>query len=393
MKSLKLYLIVSTVLLVLYLVAQYYKPKQTDWTPTYLKEDKIPFGLYILDHELQDIFPGAVVSTSNLPVYNTLKDKNFKNTSYIFVTAKLKLDSLDCRELIRFMKAGNHVFMATYDAGKVLSKQLKLSIKSSVSFIKERKVAISFINPLLNPAHKYYQDRGLGNQYFNQLDTSRVTALGKDENGRTNFVKYTFGAGALYILPDPQLLTNYNLLSPDGADYAAKALSYLPVSKMLIMDEYSNRGTTVDSSILRVIFAHQPLAWAYTLAVSGLLLFVLFEMKRRQRIIPVIDPLKNSSVDFVKVVGRVYYQQRDNRDITEKKISYFLEFVRTNYRLKTTTIDDELAAALILKSGAPEETVKALFDHIHKINNLNKVTDEQLISINKLIEKFYKQVQ
>ena len=393
MKGLKLYLIVSAILLVLYLVAQYYKPRQTDWTTTYLKEDKIPFGLYILDHVLQDIFPGAVISTSKVPVYNTLKNKNFKNTSYIFVTGSLKLDSLDRHELMRFMKAGNHVFIATYDAGKILSKQLKLSIKSSANFNEERKTPIHFINPLLNPSHKYYLNKGLGNQYFNQLDTSRAIALGKDKNDRTNFVKYTFGAGALYILPNPQLLTNYNLLTPAGADYAAKALSYLPVSDTLLMDEYSNRGTITDNSILRVIFAHQTLAWAYTIALAGLLLFVLFEMKRRQRIIPVIEPLKNSSVDFVKVVGRVYYQQRDNRDITEKKISYFLEYVRTNYRLKTTAINDELAAALIVKSGAPQDTIKALFDRIYQINKMNKVTDEQLISINKLIEKFYKQVQ
>jgi len=393
MKGLKTYLIVSSILLVVYLVAQYHKPKQTDWTPTYLKEDKIPYGLYILDQELPRIFPGATVKTSRLPVYNTLNGKNFKNISYIFIAGSLKCDALDYKELVRFMKAGNHVFIATYDAGKVLSDQLKISIKSYSKFNKTNKTAVSFVNPALKPAHKYYLDKELGNQFFGQLDTSRATALGKDANGNTNFVKYTFGAGALYILPNPQLLTNYNLLNPAGAKYASTSLSYLPLSKTVIIDESNTRGNITDNSILRVIFAHQPLAWAYTLALTGLLLFIFFEIKRRQRIIPIIDPLKNSSVDFVKVVGQVYYQQRDNRDITEKKISYFLEYVRTAYRLKTTTIDDELATALVLKSGAAEETVKGIFDSIHKINNQHKVTDEQLISLNKVIEKFYKQVQ
>jgi len=393
MKGLKSYIIISAVLLVLYLVAQYQKPKQTDWTPTYLKEDKIPFGSYVLHHELPDIFPGAAVQTSSLPVYNTLHRKNFKNTSYIFIAGSLNLDPLDYKELVRFMKAGNHVFIATFNAGDLLNKRLKLSITSKSAFFEEKKRPVSFLNPLLNPARKYYLDKGLGNQFFTKLDTSRVTALGIDQDGRTNFVKYTFGAGALYILPNPQLLSNYNLLNPAGAAYAATALSYLPVSATVIIDEYSNGGTVTDNSILRVIFAHQPLAWAYILSVTGLSLFVLFEIKRRQRIIPVIDPLKNSSVDFVKVVGRVYYQQRDNRDITEKKISYFLEFIRTKYRLKTATADDELAEALIQKSGLSRETIKELFERLNKINNQQKVTDEQLISLNKLIEKFYKQVQ
>lgn len=393
MKDLKTYLIAGAVLLVFYLVAQYQKPKQTDWTPTYLKEDKIPYGLYILDHELQDMFPGAVMERAKLPVYNTLKGKNYKNTNYLFIAGSLKLDALDYKELVRFMKAGNNVFVATHDAGKVLNDKLKLSLKSYSYFNEVQKVPISFVNRLLKPQRKYYLARGLGNQFFNRLDSTRAIALGKGMQGKTNFVKYPFGAGALYILPNPQLLTNYNLLSPAGSEYISKALSYLPVSKTLIIDEYSNKGIVADNSVLRVIFAHQPLAWAYTLALTGLLLFILFEIKRRQRIIPVIDPLKNSSVDFAKVVGRVYYQQRDNRDITEKKISYFLEYIRSTYRLKTTLIDDELATALVTKSGVPKEIIQGIFDSIHQINNLNKVTDQQLISLNKLIEKFYKQVQ
>jgi hypothetical protein len=37
MKGLKLYLVISAVFVIVYVVAQYYKPKPTDWTPTYLK--------------------------------------------------------------------------------------------------------------------------------------------------------------------------------------------------------------------------------------------------------------------------------------------------------------------------------------------------------------------
>jgi hypothetical protein len=135
------------------------------------------------------------------------------------------------------------------------------------------------------------------------------------------------------------------------------------------------------------------LRWAYYIALVSILLFVLFEIKRRQRIIPVIAPLLNSSVDFVKVVGKVYYQQRDNKDIAAKKISYLLEFVRTAYRLKTGTLDESFIDDLVHKSGATEEAVLELITLIKNIKNGYQVSDTQLINLNKQIEHFYKQAQ
>ncbi|MNR13908.1 hypothetical protein D3C85_1303450 [compost metagenome] len=95
----------------------------------------------------------------------------------------------------------------------------------------------------------------------------------------------------------------------------------------------------------------------------------------------------------MNVVGKVYYQQRDNRDIASKKINYLLEFIRTTYRLKTNEINEELINAVVLKSGEHERDIRHLFATIDKINNAGSVSDYLLITLNKLIEKFYKQAQ
>jgi hypothetical protein len=393
MKGLRLYLIGGALVLTLYFIAQYYKPRPTDWTPSYLKEDKIPFGLYILHQQLGQIFPGAEVKTSRLPVYNTLKNKGFKHTTYLLIAGAVKCDGLDYKEMVSYMQQGNFIFIAAFSMDKKLSDALKLKISSSFNYAKKKSVAINFVNPYLKANTPYVFDRGLGDQYFSKMDTSRVTVLGRNGNGDVNFIKYTFGKGGLYILPNPQLLSNYNLLNQKGAEYAARALSYLPASTQVIWDENNTRGSMDNHSILRVLFKHDQLRWAYYLAIAGLLLFVLFETKRRQRIIPVVEPLKNTSVDFVKVVGKVYYQQRDNKDIILKKISYFLEYIRTTYRLKTTHIDEELISSVILKSGVHEDVVRPLFAVITNLDHAVRVNDDQLISLNKLTEKFYKQAQ
>jgi hypothetical protein len=392
MKGMKLYLIGSATALILYLVAQYYKPKPTDWSPSYLREDKIPYGLYILDHEKTAVFPEAIIKTSKLPVYNTLKDHNYKNTAYLFIASSLNFDKLDYQELVKFMNRGNQVFIAAFDLGKLLNDTLKLEVNNNFA-PKLRSEPIYFVNPALKSNYGYVFEKGIGDQYFTSVDSSRCAVLGRNGKGDVNFIKYTFGKGALYILPNPQLLTNYSLLNPAGAEYASKALSYLQKTETLIWDEHSTRGTPSNESLIRVFLKYDQLRWAYYLSLIGLLVFVIYEIKRRQRIIPVLLPLKNSSADFVKVVGKVYYQERDNGDIAQKKINYFLEFIRLTYRLKTLKTDEELISSLILISGAQEETIRKLFILINGIQNGNKVTDNILIELNKLIEKFYNQAK
>jgi hypothetical protein len=393
MKGLRRYLIVSSVLLVGYLLAQYYKPKPTNWTPSYLKEDKIPYGTYILFHEIHDLFPKRDVRIIRDPIYNTLKDKKFSNTNYLFIAHSMELDKLDFKELISFVKDGNNAFLAAFDFGKTLSDTLKFDIGSSYNYSTEKSAGINFTNPKLKTKYNYAFGKQIAEQYFSRIDTSRITVLGQNENGKPNFIKYSFGKGSIYILPNPQLFTNYSLINPLGADYAAKALSYLPSSASLMWDEHNTRGNIDDSAVLRVIFRNESLRWAYYIALVGLIIFVLFEMKRRQRIIPIIEPLKNSSLDFVKVVGKVYYQQRDNGDIARKKISYFLEHIRSTYNLKTTSLDKEFEEALIIRSGVPQETIDQLFSVVNVINDNQYVNDNSLINLNKLIERFYKQAQ
>ena len=393
MKGLKLYVAISAVFVVVYVVAQYYKPKPTDWTASYIKEDKIPFGLYILFNEIGSLFPNTVVRSTKEPVYNTLKDVNYTNSNYLFIAGAVELDKQDYKQLELYLKNGNDVFIATFDLGKVLEQKLKIKTNVVYGLGENKSAAINFVNPRLRASLPYKFDKGLGDQYFSKFDSVKATVLGKNQKGQANFIKYSYGKGSLYLLPNPQLLTNYSLIRTEGADYAAKALSYLNPRPTLIWDERFTKGNSEDASLLRVIFRNDKLRWAYYTALISLLVFVLFEIKRRQRIIPVIEPLKNSSVDFVKVVGSVYYEQRNNTDISQKKINYLLEFIRSNYRLKTQELDEEFKENLIQKTGLTTDVIGSMVQLINEILKANKVSDQQLISLNKSIEHFYKQVQ
>lgn len=393
MSGLSRYMWFGAVLIVLYAVAQYAKPEPTNWSPSYLSTDKIPFGTYILRQQISDVFPNATIQMVDHEFQKNVAKTTSGLSNYMMIGSTVSIGPEDYRHMVDFMQKGNHILIAAGEIKGVLLDTLGIEIGLEPLFRKRRKKSINFVHPDLRREYDYYFDKGIGDHFFSKLDSARTVVVGKREGRDANFIKVKFGGGALFILPNPQLLTNYSLLKEDGRDYAAKLLSCLPKAGNFIWDEHFARPEEQRRSILRVFFEYEELRWAYYIALCSLLIFVVFAMKRRQRIIPIIERPKNTTVEFVSVVGRVYYQQRDNRDIAEKKVLYLLAYIRAKYRLKTSELDEEFESSLAKVSGAREETVAALILEIVYLNAGNPVTDEQLIRLNHIIEQFYQQDQ
>jgi hypothetical protein len=116
-------------------------------------------------------------------------------------------------------------------------------------------------------------------------------------------------------------------------------------------------------------------------------------MKRRQRVIPVITPLRNTTLDFIKTVSSVYFNQKDNSSIASKKINYFLEFVRQRFYLQTQHLDENFIQQLSRKSGVEKANVDYLVQLVGEVNSGYAVSDKLLLTLNHQIENFYKQAQ
>ena len=144
-----------------------------------------------------------------------------------------------------------------------------------------------------------------------------------DGEKQPNFVKINFGEnnGAFYIHTNPFAFTNYHLLDTKE-DYAATVLSFLP-KQQVIWDNYYKSGRKIISSPLHYILTSPALKWAFYTSVFTLLLFVIFRGKRTQRIIPVVEPLENSTVEFTQTIGELYYQSGDYTNIISKKSNTF----------------------------------------------------------------------
>ncbi len=388
MKDFKIYISVATILLVIYLVAQYNKPAPVNWQPTLYYNDKIPFGTYVLYRQLPQLFPGAKVTNTNQNLYDAFHNKHITNSNYLIISKSVVLSKYDYKEMVNYIKAGNSVFITAFDWRGILADTLDL--RTGIEY-KRKDAGLNFTNSTLKRDKDYQFDKDISNTYFESFDTAHAVVLGKNDLDHSNLLRFDYGKGHLYLCANPLLFTNYSILDNQGDDYASKALSYLPAQSTIYWDELQNGDIMEDPSPMRVFFAHPALQWAYYISLFSLVIFVLYEMKRRQRIIPIIEPLKNSSVDFAQVVGQVYYEQRNNLNIAQKKIIFFLEHLRTKYYLRTNKLDMDFIERLSQKTGVSYSFAQDMVNHINYISVQKQINDHELIKLNQLIEQFYNQ--
>lgn len=386
MKDFKIYIAIGTALMLVYLIAQFNRPNPVNWSTTLSYNDKIPYGTYVFYNRLKDIFPGAKVKHITKSPYDAFTHGSLTGGSYIIIAQNATFSKIDFEEMVKYINAGNSIFISAFSFDGYISDSLKLETGTEYD---KKNPTLNFTNPLVKKAAGYKFDNNISSQYFSKFDTVKATTISQNQYGQSNYLRFKFGKGNLFLFANPQILTNYSLLKPNGAEYPAKVLSYLPVTENIYWDLFQNHDVLIDQSPMRVFFDNPGLQWAYYISLASLLLFVLYEIKRRQRIIPVIEPLKNATVEFVSVVGKVYYEQRDNSNIAAKKIVYFGEHLRNVFGLRAGNYTSDFVVNLTNKTGIEEALARDLVAHINYMSHQSHITDNELIVLNQLIEKFY----
>ena len=386
MKGYRRYIAIIVVLFGALVLLEYSRPKPVDWSQTLSREDKIPYGTFALYELLPDIFEGEPVQPVREPVYNMLQDSTLSG-NYIFINKYFALDSLDTNLLLDFVHRGNEVFIAAESFPLHLSDSLHFEWEMMDSIAPDS-TGLLFSSLPQQKAYTYPAYNNLS--YLTVTKQKGHEALGRNMAGKLVFMKVPFGEGHFYISSVPLAFTNYQLLTLNQSAYAATALSHLPVQPVY-WDEYQNKGRFDEQSMFGVLMRHEQLTWAYYIALFGIALFLLFKSKRTQRIIPVIEPPRNTTLDFVNVIGNLYYNHGNHKDIAEKSISYFLEHLRLHYHVATSTPDDELRERVIAKSGADAETVTNIFNLMHSIRQSNSIGEQTLMLFNNNLEDFYRQ--
>ncbi len=387
-KSIKIYVFILILILVGMVSFEANRPKPINWTPTYSIKDKIPFGLYVLDNEIEGLFKNQKVDRFGVTPYEFLDPRyTYVDSTYntkgtiLYINDDCVIDDESAQELIYFASHGNTIFISANNFPQKFRDTLNFNYAYSNIFADSLQFSV-------NDKEKYNYLKGTENVYFSDLDSSKVEILGYQKNKANdsvpNFIRIPHVNGEFFLHTQPIAFTNYYLLQKQNHKYAENVLSYIEDDKIYwyLEDSRNNVG-----SPMRYIFSQPALKWAWYIGLISIIIFMIFNAKRRQRVIPIKEPLKNTTIDFTKTIGNLYFQEGNHQDIIDKKIKFFLEKVRNEYLVDTFDLNESFIIRLHHKTGKTKAEIENMVHLIKKYRNQSESTEKDLIAFNNALEK------
>ena len=206
------------------------------------------------------------------------------------------------------------------------------------------------------------------------------------------------GKGKIIFVASALPFTNYGILSRRNTRLTSLLMARLadkPTLRCTIADNRRNdMNAFAEKSPLDYIFSQPALSDAWRLALLTIILFMVFKARRRQRVIPIYNAPRNYNLEFIKLVGSLYWQQHDNNDLLGKKYAAFAEAVRKSIATDIYSQEDDavtssrIAALTGMTSGEVAEFLKNLRFLSH---NELQISDEEMKKnidmMNKITEK------
>lgn len=362
---------------------------------------------------------------ANLPKKST---NGFPNI-YMLLGDGGYLDYEDADELIAFVEEGNSAFICTNEIG--------YSLKNALFWGEEYEnqlgecMNVDFLNDSLQlpEPFRWFYEYDSGESYedywhFWNLETLKyddyavVTAATMCSDQREAYhpvcIRIKIGEGQLFLHTEPMMFINRILMGDNQSlDYSERVFSHLPRGnvywhelagknsrKYLAQkgEKESAQGEGGGSSTygkrrkspLQFILSSTALKWALYLLLISLLFYIIFQSKRRRKIISVAEKRTNSTVEFADTVSQLYYQERRHDKLIQHQEVLFLEFIRSKYYLKTANPDDQFLQGLSKKSGIEKKQVEQIFIAFRYAEKKGNINDMFLIKLNENLDNFYK---
>lgn len=386
-------------LLITLMVSSTNKPaRKLDQRITLRQADKIPYGTRVAKELLSSIFPNtALPFDRDYPGEWDSIDITESNQAVIFMADYFDTDEDDLRTLTRFVEKGNHVFIISRSVSENFSSFFKVSYKSDYfsAFSSRDSLKLKLEGPAFSNNSLYSYPGLKYDGSFASVNAGYSEVLGKNQKGEPNFIRFNKGKGSFFLHTAPLAFSNYFILHKNNSAYYEQVMSVLPKTiHTILWNEYylekpRKKQDKDEPNWLSALLSYPPFKWGLLIGALTLLLYVLLGMRRRQRMIPPVEKPKNDSLDFVKTLGRLYYDRKDHKNLALKMTAYFLEHVRSKYKLPTHTLDDAFVQSLHFKSGYPEPETRNLLNTIHEIKMAEAISDIQLSNFHKQLELFY----
>lgn len=432
MKSSRNFLFAMLVLFVLFCLLQINLPKKFVWSPTFSHVDKQPLGCFVFDSVLTQSLPNGYHVTKKT-FFQLDHEHAKEKISVLMVVDQQDLKQLDVKYLCNIARRGGKVMVvasSSFDDGRnadtvvvdELERTFKVRIEDGIYFSlrgilaglkahdndmydtiywnnRETMYAAQsyrmfynmvggtlFVDSVPKVKRLAYTLSTAGYDYkydslyvgdFTRFDTI-VDKKERIERIDTFAIKkiptavsVPYGKGEVIFVSSPLLFTNYGMLEGNTSVYIFRLMSYLADLPVYRTEAYvkTDAMLVAEQSPFREFIKRPPLRWALYLALLGVVLFMIFTARRRQRVIPIMSKPANRSLEFIQLIGTLYYQRKDHVDLVRKKFKLFAEELRKTAGVDISDVntDDREYLLLAEKTGMNSDRLKKVIRQIRLV--------------------------
>ena len=432
MKSSRNFLFAMLVLFVLFCLLQVNLPKKFVWSPTFSHVDKQPLGCFVFDSVLTQSLPNGYHVTKKT-FFQLDQEHAKEKISVLMVVDQQDLKQLDVKYLCNIARRGGKVMVvasSSFDDGRnadtvvvdELERTFKVKIEDGIYFSlrgilsglkahdndmydtiywnnRETMYAAQpyrmfynmvggtlFVDSVPKVKRLAYTLSTAGYDYkydslyvgdFTRFDTI-VDKKERIERIDTFAIKkiptavsVPYGKGEVIFVSSPLLFTNYGMLEGNTFVYIFRLMSYLADLPVYRTEAYvkTDAMLVAEQSPFREFIKRPPLRWALYLALLGVVLFMIFTARRRQRVIPIMSKPANRSLEFIQLIGTLYYQRKDHVDLVRKKFKLFAEELRKTAGVDISDVntDDREYQLLAEKTGMNCDRLKKVIRQIRLV--------------------------
>ena len=419
-------------LFVLFCLLQVNLPKKFVWSPTFSHVDKQPLGCFVFDSVLTQSLPNGYHVTKKT-FFQLDQEHAKEKISVLMVVDQQNLKQLDVKYLCNIARRGGKVMVvasSSFDDGRnadtvvvdELERTFKVKIEDGLYFSlrgilaglkahdndmydtiywnnRETMYAAQsyrmfynmvggtlFVDSVPKVKRLAYTLSTAGYDYkydslyvgdFTRFDTI-VDKKERIERIDTFAIKKVpaavsvpYGKGEVIFVSSPLLFTNYGMLEGNTSVYIFRLMSYLADLPVYRTEAYvkTDAMLVAEQSPFREFIKRPPLRWALYLALLGVVLFMIFTARRRQRVIPIMSKPANRSLEFIQLIGTLYYQRKDHVDLVRKKFKLFAEELRKTAGVDISDVntDDREYQLLAEKTGMNSDRLKKVIRQIRLV--------------------------
>ena len=432
MKSSRNFLFAMLVLFVLFCLLQVNLPKKFVWSPTFSHVDKQPLGCFVFDSVLTQSLPNGYHVTKKT-FFQLDQEHAKEKISVLMVVNQQDLKQLDVKYLCNIARRGGKVMVvasSSFDDGRnadtvvvdELERTFKVKIEDGRFFSlrgilsglrehdndmydtiywnnRETMYAAQpyrmfynmvggtlFVDSVPKVKRLAYTLSTAGYDYkYDSLYVGDFTCFDTivDKKERIEridtfaikkvpaAVSVPYGKGEVIFVSSPLLFTNYGMLEGNTFVYIFRLMSYLADLPVYRTEAYvkTDAMLVAEQSPFREFIKRPPLRWALYLALLGVVLFMIFTARRRQRVIPIMSKPANRSLEFIQLIGTLYYQRKDHVDLVRKKFKLFAEELRKTAGVDISDVntDDREYLLLAEKTGMNSDRLKKVIRQIRLV--------------------------